>query len=161
MSPAPTSQSAHQPADPAWWRLPLLAGVCFGLGYGVVQRLMVMEFSPLVQLGQAFEVREFPGTSLEALRLRTGAGVQSIRGDLGVLELEEQEKQKARPSEASLEPAPPIRPLPAEQPRFNQPLDGTPDPEPVQPEPVQPQPVSPEPLPLPEPPGQAPDPLTP
>jgi myosin-6 len=73
----------------------------------------------------------------------------------------EQEKQKARPSEASLEPAPPIRPLPAEQPRFNQPLDGTPDPEPVQPEPVQPQPVSPEPLPLPEPPGQAPDPLTP
>jgi len=161
MSPAPTSQSVHQPADPAWWRLSLLAGVCFGLGYGVVQRLMVMEFTQLVQLGQAFEVREFPGTSLEALRLRTGAGVQSIRGDLGVLELEEQDKQNARPSEASLESAPPSAPPPAEPSRFSQPLDGTPDPEPVQPEPVQPEPVSPEPLPLPEPPGQAPDTFTP
>jgi hypothetical protein len=109
---------------------PLLAGVCFGLGYGVVQRLMVIEFPQLVQLGQAFEVREFPGTTLEALRLKTGAEAQSIRGDLGVLELEEAEK--AKPIEQSLEPAPLIQPLPPEQRRFSEPLDREPDPEPVQ-----------------------------
>lgn len=118
---------------------PLLAGVFFGLGYGVVQRLMAVEFPQLVQLGQAFEVREFPGTTLEALRLKTGAEAQSIRGDLGVLVLEEQEKakEKTMPIEKTLESAPLIRPLPAEEPRFSEPLDREPDPEPVQPEFVQ------------------------
>jgi hypothetical protein len=49
-----------------------------------------------------------------------------------VLELEEREK--ARPIEKSLEPAPPpIQPPPAEQQRFTEPLDAEPDPEPVQP----------------------------
>jgi hypothetical protein len=120
---------------------PLLAGVFFGLGYGVVQRLMAVEFPQLVQLGQAFEVREFPGTTLEALRLKTGAEAQSIRGDLGVLLLEEQEKAKEKeqtmPMEKTLESAPLIRPLPPEEPRFSEPLDREPDPEPVQPEFVQ------------------------
>ena len=116
---------------------PLLAGVCFGLGYGVVQRLMVIEFPQLVQLGQAFEVREFPGTTLEALRLKTGAEAQSIRGDLDVLELEAQDKEKTKPIEQSLEPAPLIQPLPPEQRRFSEPLDREPDPEPVQQEFVQ------------------------
>ena len=168
MSTASSPQTARPSAAPGWWRLPLLAGVCFGLGYGVVQRLMVLEFSQLVQLGQAFDVREFPGTSLEALRLRTGAEVQSIRGDLGVLELEEQEQEqeqeqrRAGPGEASLEPSPLMPPLPdAEPSRFREPLDAAPDPEPVQPEPAQPQSVPPEPVPLPEPPGQAPDTFTP
>jgi hypothetical protein len=116
---------------------PLLAGVCFGLGYGVVQRLMVIEFPQLVQLGQAFEVREFPGTTLEALRLKTGAEAQSIRGDLDVLELEAQDKEKTKPIEKALESAPLIQPLPPAQRRFSEPLDREPDPEPVQQEFVQ------------------------
>jgi hypothetical protein len=124
--------SAPQRLSSGRWRLPpLLAGACFGLGYGVVQRLMAIEFPRLVQLGQAFEVREFPGTSLESLRLKSGAAVQSIRGDLGVLELEEQEQ--ARPIDKSLEPAPPIQPLPSQRQTFTEPLDAEPDPEPVQP----------------------------
>lgn len=73
--------------------MPLLAGVCFALGYGVVQRLIDLEVTSWVQLGQSFDVREFPGTTLESLRLKVGAPVQSIRGDLGVLELEEQQRQ--------------------------------------------------------------------
>jgi hypothetical protein len=104
---------------------------------------MAVEFPQLVQLGQAFEVREFPGTTLEALRLKTGAEAQSIRGDLGVLVLEEQEKEqentkeKTMPMETTQESAPLIRPLPAEEPLFSEPLDREPDPEPVQPEFVQ------------------------
>jgi hypothetical protein len=136
MTTAPESSSSPRRVSAGQWRLPpLVAGVCFGLGYGVVQRLMVIEFPRLVQLGQAFEVREFPGTTLEALRLKTGADVQSIRGDLGVLELEAQEKTE-KPIEKSLEPAPLIQPLPAAEQRFTEPLDAEPDPEPVQPDPV-------------------------
>ena len=41
------------------------------------------------------------------------------------------------PMEKTLESAPLIRPLPAEEPRFSEPLDREPDPEPVQPEFVQ------------------------
>lgn len=138
--PAPERRSE------AWWRLPLVVGVCFGLGYGAVQRLMVIEFPRLVQLGQAFDVREFPGTALEALRLRAGAEAESIRGDLGVLELEAQRAKPPEPAlesplERSLEPAPPIRPLPPQEP-FMPPLDGPPDPEPL---PQEPPPEIPEP----------------
>jgi hypothetical protein len=135
MTTAPEPSSVPQRLSTGRWRLPpLFAGACFGLGYGVVQRLMAVEFPRLVQLGQAFEVREFPGTSLEALRLKSGAAVQSIRGDLAVLELEEQEQEKARPIEKALEPAPLIRPLPPAQQTFTEPLDAEPDPEPVQPQ---------------------------
>ena len=133
MTTAPEPSSAQQRLSTGRWRLPpLLAGACFGLGYAVVHRLMAIEFPRLVQLGQAFEVREFPGTSLEALRLKSGAAVQSIRGDLAMLELEEQEK--AGPIQKPLEPAPPDQPLPPPQQTFTEPLDAEPDPEPAQPQ---------------------------
>jgi hypothetical protein len=50
--------------------------------------LLALQLPPLVRLGQGFEVRPFPGTSLESLRLRFGAESQEIRGDLDLLELE-------------------------------------------------------------------------
>jgi hypothetical protein len=109
---APSAQSPQAPAPVGRWRFPLVAGVCFALGYGVVQRVMDLEFPQLVQLGQSFGVREFSGTGLEALRLRVGAPVQSIRGDLGVLELEQQPSQPSEAAEAAPEPqAPPPAPL--------------------------------------------------
>ena len=70
--------------------MPLLVGFCFGLGYGVTQRLLALQLPPLVRLGQGFEVRPFPGTSLESLRLRFGAENQEIRGDADLLQLEQQ-----------------------------------------------------------------------
>lgn len=66
----------------------MLVGLCLGLGYGVTHRLLALQLPPLVRLGQGFEVRPFPGTSLESLRLRFGAESQEIRGDLDLLELE-------------------------------------------------------------------------
>ena len=138
MSTAPLSPPAAKRRTTSGWRLPpLLAGVCFGLGYGVVQRLMAIEFPRLVELGQPFAVREFPGTSLEALRLKTGAQAQAIRGDLDVLELEEQNKASTKPADPPPEPAPLIQPLSPEQGRFTEPLDRVPEPEPVQQEFVQ------------------------
>lgn len=84
------STSQAQPRPRNRWRGPLVAGFCFGLGYGITQRLLALQLPGLVQLRQGFEVREFPGTSLESLRLRFGTDTEEIRGDLEVLELERQ-----------------------------------------------------------------------
>lgn len=83
------------------WQVPLLVGFCFGLGYGITHRLLALQLPALVRLGQGFEVRPFPGTSLESLRLRFGADNQDIRGDLDVMELE----QKAGADPTATEPA--------------------------------------------------------
>jgi hypothetical protein len=117
MTSAPAPPPAPARSAGGWWRLPVVVGVCFGLGYGVVQRLMAVEFPRMVQLGQSFDVREFPGTALEALRLRAGTEAESIRGDLGVLELDKQQAKPPEPElepplERELEPAPPTESLP-------------------------------------------------
>ncbi|EDY37968.1 conserved hypothetical protein [Cyanobium sp. PCC 7001] len=92
---ATSSPSRAVPTRPRnRWRGPLVAGFCFGLGYGITQRVLALQLPSLVQLRQGFDVREFPGTSLESLRLRFGKDAQEIRGDLEVLELERQAKQR-------------------------------------------------------------------
>lgn len=72
-------------------------GVCFGLGYGLTQRLLDLQLPALVQWGQSFDVREFPGTSLESLRLRFGSENQELRGRLDLLELEAEQPKPADP----------------------------------------------------------------
>ena len=69
------------------WRRPLLVGVCFGLGFGVTKRLLDLRLPGFVQWGQAFDVRQMPGTGLDSLRLRFGSDVQELRGRLDLLEL--------------------------------------------------------------------------
>lgn len=88
--------AAVPPAVRRRWRGPLLAGLCFGLSYCLVQRLLDLELPQLIQLGHSFDVREVPGTSLDSLRLRLGGEAASIRGDLELLELELQQEQAER-----------------------------------------------------------------
>ena len=108
------------------WQVPLLVGFCFGLGYGITHRLLALQLPSLVRLGQGFEVRAFPGTSLDSLRLRFGVDSQEVRGDLDLLQLEQQEGQSkpaatnsdttndagVREPDAGLEPAPAAEPQP-------------------------------------------------
>ncbi len=149
---------ASPPVARLRWRVPLVAGLCFGLGYGVVQRLMDLELTSWVQLGQPFDVREFPGTTLESLRLKLGAPVQSIRGDLGVLELEEQQRQadleRKRQAERQAEDA-------ADEPLEASEAPLAPAPEPALETPAAP--ALPEPAPVVEPPlrSEPPEPATP
>ena len=86
-----------KPRPLSLWRRPLLVGVCFGLGYGLTQRLLDLRLPELVQWGQSFEVRQFPGTSLESLRLRFGSEAQDLRGRLELQELEATEPKLAEP----------------------------------------------------------------
>jgi hypothetical protein len=92
------------------WRGPLVVGLCFGLGYGITHRLLALQLPSLVRLGQGFEVRPFPGTTLESLRLRFGAEGQEIRGDLDPLELEN--KPAPDPAEPIADPQPSPQPEP-------------------------------------------------
>jgi hypothetical protein len=84
--------------------VPLLAGLCFGLGYGLTHRLLALQWPSLVRLGQGFEVRPFPGTSLESLRLRFGADSQEVRGTLDLLELERQTAADKPPAQPEARP---------------------------------------------------------
>lgn len=108
-------------SSPQWlrpvslWRRPLLVGVCFGLGYGLTQRLLDLRLPGLVQWGQSFDVREFPGTSLDSLRLRFGSNDQDLRGRLDRVEPQAETLDKpladptalAQPADQTAEPAAP------------------------------------------------------
>lgn len=125
---APAS-TPPRPRSRPLWQVPLLAGFCFGLGYGLTTRLLALQLPSLVRLGQGFEVRPIPGTSLESLRLRFGADSQEIRGDLDLLQLEQQTGADrpavkpepataldAPPAQDELDPTPQSEPMPAPKP---------------------------------------------
>ena len=116
VSAAPPSQQRPR------WQVPLLVGFCFGLGYGVTQRLLALQLPSLVRLGQGFEVRPFPGTSLESLRLRFGAENKDIRGDADLLQFEQQPDTAAPAANQPQElPAPALVPSPAPEPELEAP----------------------------------------
>jgi hypothetical protein len=85
-----------QPALREIWKGPLVAGLCFGVAYGVTQRLLSFNVTELIRFGPGFDVQVFPGTSLESLRLRFGDAEAEIRGDLELQELERQQQQEAK-----------------------------------------------------------------
>jgi len=108
-SPARASQPADAtPLRRPPWTGPLVAGLAFGLAYGVTQRLVTLNVGELIRFGQGFDVQVFPGTTLESLRLRFGAAESELRGNLELQELERQKleskklesEKKAAPDEA-------------------------------------------------------------
>ena len=93
-SPPTTSSSpTARGLPPNIWRTPLLVGLCFGLGYGITNRLLDLSWNGLVRLGHSFNVRPLPGTSLESLRQRYGAEGLPIRADLDRGEREAQARK--------------------------------------------------------------------
>jgi len=85
-----------QPRPQPLWKGPLIAGVCFGLAYGITQRLLSFNVAELIRFGPGFDVQVFPGTSLESLKLRFGDAQGEVRGDLELQELERQQEQEAK-----------------------------------------------------------------
>lgn len=84
----------------------LILGVCFGVGYGIADRLVNLQLTPTWSTEQRFEVRSFPGTELQTLRRQSGDSAISIRADLDRIETERQQKREAAELEkrrASLE----------------------------------------------------------
>lgn len=135
--------AAVPPAVRRRWRGPLLAGLCFGLSYSLVQRLLNLELPQLIQLGQPFDVREVPGTSLDSLRLRLGGEAAPIRADLELLELELQQERAERAQQQAEAERQQEEQGAAEASQEPQLLDGELPAEPALPEPESPQSPSP------------------
>ena len=94
----PPQSSARARRRPAWAG-PLVVGLCFGLAYGITQRIVTLNVGELIRFGQGFDVQVFPGTTLESLRLRFGAAESELRGNLELNELERQKAADQGPSE--------------------------------------------------------------
>jgi hypothetical protein len=88
--------------------LPLAAGVSFGVGYGLTDRLLSLGQGGTVRLEQSFDVKPFPGTSLESLRLRYGADRKELRANPELIEQERtREQDRGKPKDqARREPEP-------------------------------------------------------
>lgn len=76
------------------WRVWWIVGLCFGLGYGASLRLLSLGGENGRGASQRFDVQPSPGTTLESLRQRFGGEAREIRGDLDLMELEQQQKQE-------------------------------------------------------------------
>ena len=127
------------------WQGPVVAGLCFGLGYGITQRLLSLQLPTFVQLGQGFELRAFPGTALQSLRLKFGTEAQPIRGDLEGEPLDPESKapdpsgELAKDGLGEAETRSQNEPKPANL----EAMDGLAPPEPLLPPPASPRPASP------------------
>lgn len=91
----PGGPRARAASRPRWdWRLWWIVGLCFGLGYGASLRLLSLGGEEAQGASQRFDVQPAPGTTLESLRQRFGGEARDIRGDLDLIELEQQQKQE-------------------------------------------------------------------
>ena len=98
--------SAPQPVP--WrtiWLGPLVAGLSFGLAYGITQRLVTLNVGELIRFGPGFDVQVFPGTSLESLKLRFGEERTQLWADLELQQLERQQQQQAKQQAAQAQAA--------------------------------------------------------
>ncbi len=127
--------SLESPSPPkrwAPWVLPLAAGLCFGVGYALTDRLLSLGNGEAVKLDQSFDVKPFPGTSLESLRLRFGADRKELPGNLELIELESSKQESSKQSEAAdTEDSEPRQVQPASEAAAER-SDSTPEPQSVE-----------------------------
>jgi hypothetical protein len=96
---ATATVSAVTPAPPlaSWsWRRWLLLGFCGGVAFGLTHRLLSLQLAVPWRNTQPFGVKATPGTGLESLRQRTGGEGKALRGDLELIELEQQRQRQQR-----------------------------------------------------------------
>jgi hypothetical protein len=96
----PGSPSASEPAAaprrpfPALGRRGLLVvGLCFGVAYGLTQRILSLDLGEWRPLSHPFDVKPRPGTGLDPLRQRFGASRRPIQADLEALDLEKANRE--------------------------------------------------------------------
>ena len=96
-----------------FWMVPLVAGCCFSLGYGITHRLMAMQSSVREIKPESFVPQSFPGNSLSNLRSRSGDR-SPLQVDLAAIDAREAEEKTPQPALA-LQTSP-VEPLAASKP---------------------------------------------
>lgn len=149
MAKESTSQAApERPTRPRFWVGPLVAGACFALGYGITQRIIVMQGALQKPQREGFAAQPFPGQTLEDLRRLHGDDQQALTADVAAKEAELARQREAEKAALEAERLAAEAKRNAEQQAALGPLPEQALPEPVwaEPAPVQAQPASPAPL---------------
>lgn len=82
-------------ASPPRWRRWLLLGLCFGLGYGLTQRLLDVRWGEGSTKAPSFKPKSPPeGTTLEELRRREGSQPKPLAADLEELSRQQKEEKE-------------------------------------------------------------------
>lgn len=86
----------RRPPTGSRWRVWLVLGLIFGLGYGLSQRLLGLRLDGLLpESTPNYGSKAPPGTRLDDLRQRSGGQAAPIRADLDKLERETRQKREA------------------------------------------------------------------
>ena len=80
-----------------FWVVPLVAGCCFSLGYGITHRLMAMQSSVREIKPESFVPQSFPGNSLSNLRSRSGDR-SPLQVDLAAIDAREAAEKTPQPA---------------------------------------------------------------
>ena len=97
-APSTAAVSPVQASSPlaGWsWRRWLLLGFCGGVAFGLTHRLLSLQLEVPWRNTQPFGVKATPGTGLEALRQLFGGEGKALRGNLELIELEQQRQRQA------------------------------------------------------------------
>ena len=89
-----TTSDQQRSRRPRFWVGPLLAGACFALGYGITQRVVLMQQGWEKPQQATFRQTSFPGETLDGLRRRYGAD-QPLMGDVAAKEAIDAVQRKA------------------------------------------------------------------
>jgi hypothetical protein len=85
------------------------------VGYGLTDRLLSLGKGDAVKLDQSFDVKPFPGTSLESLRLRFGADRKELPANLELIEQESSKKETSKQESSKQESSEPRQVQPASE----------------------------------------------
>ena len=85
-----------QTRRPRFWVVPLLAGCCFSLGYGISHRLVTLQTNPEPpRQPEPFAGLEFPGQSLASMRRSEGT-TESLMVDVAAIEAKAEAERQAK-----------------------------------------------------------------
>ena len=89
-----TTSDQQRSRRPRFWVGPLVAGACFALGYGITQRVLLIQQGWEKPQQATFRQNSFPGETLDGLRRRYGAD-QPLMGDVAAKEAIDAVQRKA------------------------------------------------------------------
>ena len=102
----PSSPDAPVEVKARFWVGSLAAGCCFALGYGITERVLMLQTNAEDPVPEAFTPLEFPGDSLQEIRTRFSDDDSSLHGDVTAVEAAEAASRPAQPAvKETLKPA--------------------------------------------------------
>ena len=81
-----------------FWVMPMVAGCCFALGYGITERVLTLQTNAEDPVPEAFTPLAFPGDSLQEIRDRFSDDDSSLQVDVTALEAAEAASRPAQPA---------------------------------------------------------------